>query len=350
MFSLFMVACLTASVSSAMRPAAVRKRDVAYLERRRPHSPLPPPSAASPAQGPVLFGIIASQCVRIDPVTGNTTNIGPPLSDDDLLGQQENVLDGRVLYVLSESHNGTQSVLCINVDTGVVVKRFKIPIAPSPLVGVGTYIDLVTSGKILVAGHSVISPGNHDIFTCTTINGKCTKIASVQRDTDVLGATHYFNPVARIWMLEFAVGNSPSTMRFVYNGYNIDTGKLVIANLTDPHFIQSGWFYSGSFWGIGFADSSFETRAFARWTINATSLSSRFEIVASIPDYLIMQSGMTTFDASAGFVFALLQSDSPDPQTTPFDLLTLDLAGNIYSRPHFCTASNCPWAMVYVGK
>lgn len=263
------------------------------------------------------------------------------------MAQEESVVDPSLGVLWSLVENATSaavSVLGLSVASGAVVKQFAVPVAGATLVGVGSYIDLESTGNLLVGGPSQKVSTNHDLFRCATLTGKCTLIASVPAHTPVLGATHWYHPIARTWMLQVAINRGTE---IVYMGYNIDTGAQVLTNVTDPTFIEGGFFYGGSYWGIGFTNASFTTRALARWTLNPTTLKSSFEVIAPIPGYFIIESGMVTFDSLRGVVYTLLQPSTNNPNQTPMNLVAIDLAGNKLSEPTFCTITTCPWALEY---
>lgn len=163
---------------------------------------------------------------------------------------------------------------------------------------------------------------------------------SVPGMSTIMGATHWFHPFARVWLLQ-------DGMSLFYQGYNIDTKKQVLYNVSDPTFIEAGFYYAGSYWGVGFTNDSFTMRGLAKWTLNPLTLASKWEIVASIPGYFIIESGMIAFDFLNGVVYTLLQPSGGNPQTTPMELVSFDLSGNKLYHPKMCH-NNCPWTIAFL--
>lgn len=308
-------------------------------------------TASSNKQG--LYAVFGNQLYIVNTTTGARIAVGVPFNTQDLLAQEESVVDEKlgVLWLLVENATSAEvSVLGLNIRNGDVVKQFAVPVAGQTLVGVGSYIDIMADDSLLlVGGPSQKVATNHDLFQCVVATGTCKLFASVPATTPVLGAAHWYHPLARVWMLQVAINKGT---QIVWVGISVDSGKTVVLNLVDPTFIEGGFFYGGSYFGIGFTNSSFQMRALSRWTIDPRTLKSTFEVIAPIPGYFIIEAGMVTFDKSKGTLYALLQPATQNPQGTPLQLVQIDLAGNLLNPkpPQLCGISNCPWALEYFGS
>lgn len=209
------------------------------------------------------------------------------------------------------------------------------------LVGVGCYLDLKSSGVLLVAGASISNNSNHHLLECTPAANSCRLIATRTGGIDVLGGTHWYSPQTQTWLLQFANANS-----IFYDGYDVATGQRVLQGIVEPNNIEAGVQYKGVFYGIGMQG---QQRTVASWSLTKQGngqLKSTFSVISKLSGWFIIQSGIATLNESQGVLYTLLQPSNN--QTAPFDLVevTVPQGKLVRAVPGFCN-NNCPWELEY---
>jgi len=291
-----------------------------------------------------LYGLSsAAQLLRIDPKTATQTPIGSPISNEYDAEELSSIDSVNGIYYLIGFNSTSAVISLIGVDLQTAKIRYNIilPFVSSAFVGVGETCDVDPStGDVFVTGRESAS-GKHHILRVTPSTGKIQFIAELG-NIDVLGGPSAFDPVNKIYWLQYGLNTTYEIYLF---GFNVLNGKLVY-QLDDVLNMETMDYdpVTGLIFGIGLKVIS--DTDYYRVLMTLNSKDGSFNVIAKIPNYYIINGSLGTIDPVSRTYYCILQPSSSD--TAPMDLMTIDLkTANIISNPQICDSSlnGCPWAL-----
>lgn len=160
----------------------------------------------------------------------------------------------------------------------------------------------------------------------------------------MLGGASSYDPKNRILWLQFGTNNTINLF-----GFDVDSGKLV-SQLPDTYYMETMDYDSqtGLIYGIGL--QVFNSTSYQRILMTLDSKEKKYNIIAPIPHYFIIESDIGALDVKDRTYFCFLQSDKQN--NAPFELLTISLTnGKILNSAVGCQQpSKCPWALEYLNN
>eukprot|EP01130_Rhizamoeba_saxonica_P017462 TRINITY_DN8474_c0_g1_i1.p1 TRINITY_DN8474_c0_g1~~TRINITY_DN8474_c0_g1_i1.p1 ORF type:complete len:308 (+),score=42.25 TRINITY_DN8474_c0_g1_i1:3-926(+) len=288
-----------------------------------------------------LYGLhpVYEGLLRVDPRTGQSTPIGGT-KPEYLIASALTTVDAsnRIMYMLVDDTNTSDTDLIgIDLASGKIVHNIKTPIKSTGIVGLGQLIDFDTvSKRVIIGGQDPLHGNEHYIYTVDVATSTFNKIGIISGG-NVLAAPSAYDSSKQILWTQFANNNDIDIV-----GFCMKTGKVIktvsdTENLETMNFVES----TGNIIGIGLHVGANNTYYRTLLEFDGT----RFNILAKIPGYFIIDSSIAAYDTEKGILYSTLQ---PIGKKQPFQLIGVNMKGEVVSNPVLCKdASACPWALEY---
>ncbi|KJE94215.1 hypothetical protein CAOG_04893 [Capsaspora owczarzaki ATCC 30864] len=301
-------------------------------------------SAARPPSG--LYGLSpAPALVRVDPKTGNVTNVGPTIAFE-LIAQQLATIDpiNAIFYFIGLNVTSQRNTIVgLDMNTGRVVVETPLPFILGTFVGVGEVLDFDPETRKLIAMGREASQGNaHHILTIDPLTGQRQDIARIG-GIDVIERISGFDQSAGIEWVSLAVNKSGSVEVDLF-AFNVRSGQLV-HQIPDKLNVDSMVFdqATGKMACLAYAGNS-------RVLVNLNSRDASFQTVGTVPSYLVMDSSISAFDFKTRVLYAIFQQSAGSHAGNFFLVGVNSETAAVVSSVELCQEdlSDCPLSLEYL--
>lgn len=272
-------------------------------------------AAATPMHGISQLGSLIS----IDTVTGNLTQLTPPMKDE-AWSQQLAAVDVKRGWFYTAGFNRTSAacnLLVWDLKKGVLSRTVALPFRTSALVGVGQSMDVdPKTGTLVMMGHDP-SSGHHIVYTADPSSFAFTKIADLGggMHVDSMDAsTALDSDLKQVYVL--VTVNDTVTKRANTSWYAVPLGggraeRLPLADyMTDMAYDSKTKRMYGTSWNAGVRTLAyFDTANRAQGKL----------VTVSKLELAVQNGNLRTFDSAARVLYSVLQGAAKRVPYVPTD-------------------------------